>query len=132
MNRFFKIIIEIQFQRRSEESADLLAEKSRVAEEEALLSQKAAEAEQEIARLRVSSMRKDEEKVTLERKTRDAEMLTARLVKESERRADEANRLKEELIKARAAEKLAKEKLLDFLSRTTYTTSSTTASPISV
>lgn len=133
MNRFFQIIIEIQFQRRSEESADLLAEKSRVAEEEALLlSQKAAEAEQEIARLRVSSMRKDEEKVTLERKTRDAEMLTARLVKESERRADEANRLKEELIKARAAEKLAKEKLLDFLSRTTYTTSSTTASPISV
>lgn len=51
-------------QRRSEESADLLAEKSRVAEEEArLLSQKAAEAEQEITRLRLTALRKDEEKV---------------------------------------------------------------------
>jgi merlin protein len=45
-------------QRRSEETADLLAEKSRVAEEEAmLLSQKAAEAEQEITRLRLGVMK---------------------------------------------------------------------------
>ncbi|CAH0548833.1 unnamed protein product [Brassicogethes aeneus] len=117
--------------RRSEESADLLAEKSRVAEEEAiLLSQKASEAEQEIKRLRLTAMRKDEEKVTLERKTREAEMLTARLVEESERRAAEANRLKDELLKARAAEKQAKEKLLDFLSRSTYHGSSA-PSPIS-
>lgn len=51
-------------QRRSEESADLLAEKSRVAEEEAmLLSQKAAEAEQEITRIRLNAMRTEEEKV---------------------------------------------------------------------
>ncbi|XP_019874743.1 merlin [Aethina tumida] len=117
--------------RRSEESADLLAEKSRVAEEEAiLLSQKASEAEQEIKRLRLTAMRKDEEKVTLERKTREAEMLTARLVEESERRAAEADKLKDELLKARAAEKQAKEKLLDFLSRSTYTASSVT-SPLS-
>ncbi|CAH2005429.1 unnamed protein product [Acanthoscelides obtectus] len=119
--------------RRSEESADLLAEKSRVAEEEArLLSQKAAEAEQEITRLRLTALRKDEEKVSLERKTREAEMLTARLVEESEKRAAEANKLKEELMRARAAEKQAKEKLLDFLSRTTSSyTGSNTASPIS-
>ncbi|XP_023015416.1 ezrin/radixin/moesin family protein merlin [Leptinotarsa decemlineata] len=118
--------------RRSEESADLLAEKSRVAEEEArLLSQKASEAEQEITRLRLTAMRKDEEKVSLERKTREAEMLTARLVEESEKRAAEANKLKDELLKARAAEKQAKEKLLDFLSRTTSYNSSATASPIS-
>ncbi|KAG5871078.1 hypothetical protein JTB14_008970 [Gonioctena quinquepunctata] len=118
--------------RRSEESADLLAEKSRVAEEEArLLSQKAAEAEQEITRLRLTAMRKDEEKVSLERKTREAEMLTARLVEESEKRAAEANKLKDELLKARAAEKQAKEKLLDFLSRTTSYNGSNTASPIS-
>ncbi|ENN72476.1 hypothetical protein YQE_10818, partial [Dendroctonus ponderosae] len=111
--------------RRSEETADLLAEKSRVAEEEStLLSQKAAEAEQEITRLRLTAMRKDEEKVTLERKTRDAELLTARLVEESERRAAEANKLKDELLKARAAEKQAKEKLLDFLSRSTLSGSS--------
>lgn len=108
--------------RRSEETADLLAEKSRVAEEEAmLLSQKAAEAEQEITRLRLGAMKTEEEKVHLERKTREAEMLTARLVDESERRAAEAERLKDELIKARLAEKQAKEKLLEFLSRSAYT-----------
>ncbi|KAJ8942498.1 hypothetical protein NQ314_010050 [Rhamnusium bicolor] len=136
--------------RRSEESADLLAEKSRVAEEEArLLSQKAAEAEQEITRLRLTAMRKDEEKLSRmskkynsqklsvllspwKEKTREAEMLTARLVEESEKRVAEANKLKDELLKARAAEKQAKEKLLDFLSRTTSYVGSNTASPISV
>jgi len=107
--------------RRSEETADLLAEKSRVAEEEAmLLSQKAAEAEQEITRLRLGAIKTEEEKVHLERKTREAELLTARLVDESERRAAEADRLKDELLKARLAEKQAKEKLLEFLSRNAY------------
>lgn len=54
----------------------------------------------------------------LERKTREAEFLTARLVEESEKRAAEAERLKAELLAARVAEKQAKEKLLNFLSRT--------------
>lgn len=103
--------------RRSEETADLLAEKSRVAEEEALLlGQKASEAEHEISRVRLTALKTEEEKAQLERKTREAEQLTARLVDESERRAAEANRLKEELLKARIAEKQAKEKLLEFLS----------------
>lgn len=52
----------------------------------------------------------------LERKTREAEFLTARLVEESERRAAEAERLKDHLLRARLAEKQAKEKLLEFLS----------------
>ncbi|XP_011298566.1 merlin isoform X1 [Fopius arisanus] len=108
--------------RRSEETADLLAEKSRVAEEEAmLLSQKASEAEQEITRIRLNNMKTEEEKVHLERKTREAELLTERLVQESERRAAEAEKLKDELLKARIAEKEAKEKLLEFLSRNAYT-----------
>ncbi|KAK6636371.1 hypothetical protein RUM43_010031 [Polyplax serrata] len=103
--------------RRSEETAELLAEKSKVAEEEALLlSQKASEAEQEITRIRLSAMKTEEEKVLLERKTREAEFLTARLVEESERRAAEAERLKDHLLRARLAEKQAKEKLLEFLS----------------
>ncbi|KAE8744438.1 hypothetical protein FOCC_FOCC008913 [Frankliniella occidentalis] len=110
--------------RRSEQTADLLAEKSRVAEEEAmLLSQKAAKAEQEINRIRLTAMKTEEEKVHLERKTQEAERLTARLVDESERRAAEADRLKDELLKARIAEKQAKEKLLQFLSRTASPTS---------
>ncbi|KAH9640529.1 hypothetical protein HF086_001578 [Spodoptera exigua] len=105
--------------RRSEETAELLAEKGRVAEEEAsLLAQKAADAERENARLRLSAIKTEEEKVHLERKTREAEYLTARLVEESEKRAAEAERLKAELVAARMAEKQAKEKLLNFLSRT--------------
>ncbi|XP_011858783.1 PREDICTED: merlin-like [Vollenhovia emeryi] len=109
-------------QRRSEETADLLAEKSRVAEEEAmLLSQKASEAKQEITRIRLNNMKTEEEKVHLERKTREAELLTERLVQESERRAAEAEKLKDELLRARIAEKEAKEKLLEFLSRNAYT-----------
>ncbi|XP_022902705.1 merlin [Onthophagus taurus] len=117
--------------RRSEESADLLAEKSRVAEEEALLlSQKATKAEQEMTKMRLNVMRSEEERVTLERKTREAELLTARLVEESERRALEANKLKDELLKARTAEKLAKEKLLDFLNRGRYG-GSVASSPLS-
>lgn len=63
-----RIIILLYFffhsQRRSEETADLLAEKSRVAEEEAmLLSQKASEAEHEITRIRLTAMKTEEEKV---------------------------------------------------------------------
>lgn len=112
---------------RSEETADLLAEKSRVAEEEAmLLSQKASEAEQEITRIRLNNMKTEEEKVHLERKTREAELLTERLVQESERRAAEAEKLKDELLRARIAEKEAKEKLLEFLSRNAYNTTITT------
>ncbi|CAH1722439.1 unnamed protein product [Aphis gossypii] len=111
--------------RRSEETADLLAEKSRVAEEEAmLLGQKASEAEHKITQFRLTALKTEEEKVSLERKTREAEQLTARLVDESERRAAEANKLKEELLRARVAEKQAKEKLLEFLSRNAYVNTS--------
>lgn len=90
-----------------------------------LLSQKASEAEQEITRIRLNNMKTEEEKVHLERKTREAELLTERLVQESERRAAEAEKLKDELLRARIAEKEAKEKLLEFLSRNAYTASIT-------
>lgn len=121
--------------RRSEEAADLLAEKSRVAEEEAaLLGRKAAEAEQEVQRARLTALRTEEEKHALERKTREAELLTQRLVEESERRASEAVRLKDELLRARVAEKQAKEKLLEWVgvevgSGRTATASSSRAPP---
>ena len=43
---------------RSEESADLLAEKARIAEEEALLlTRKSAEAEAEVQRIKISAMK---------------------------------------------------------------------------
>ncbi|CAB0029325.1 unnamed protein product [Trichogramma brassicae] len=64
-------------------------------------------------------------KVHLEQKTRDAVRLTEMLVQESEKRAIEEKKLKDELLKARVAEKEAKEKLLEFLSRNAYTTTIT-------
>lgn len=101
-----------------------MAEKNRVAEEEAmLLSRKASEVEHEISRMRLNALKTEEEKVQLERKSREAETLTFRLVEESKKRATEAERLKNELIHARVAEKEAKEKLLTFLSRTTIAAS---------
>ncbi|XP_055590272.1 moesin/ezrin/radixin homolog 2 isoform X1 [Uranotaenia lowii] len=104
--------------RRSEEAAELLAEKNRLAEEEAmLLSHKALEVEQEINRMRMTARKTEEEKVYLERKTQEAELLTARMIEESRKRSLEAEKLKNELIHARVAEKEAKEKLLNFLSR---------------
>lgn len=93
-----------------------------------LLSQKASEAEQEITRIRLNNMKTEEEKVHLEQKTRDAVRLTEMLVQESEKRALEEKRLKDELLRARIAEKEAKEKLLEFLSRNTYTS----AIPVSI
>ncbi|XP_055537033.1 merlin isoform X1 [Wyeomyia smithii] len=105
--------------RRSEEAAELLAEKNRLAEEEALLlSHKALEVEQEINRMRMTARKTEEEKIYLERKTQEAELLTARMIEESRKRSMEADKLKNELIHARVAEKEAKEKLLTFLSRT--------------
>lgn len=48
----------MSIQRRSEETADLLAEKSRVAEEEAmLLGQKASEAEHKITQFRLTALK---------------------------------------------------------------------------
>lgn len=75
-------------QLRSEETADLLAEKAQIAEEEAkLLAHKAAEAEQERQRLEVTAMKTKEEKRLMEQKMREAEQLAVKLVEQSERRS---------------------------------------------
>jgi len=50
-------------------------------EESMLLSRKAMEVEQEIARLKTYALKTEEEKIHLERKSREAESLTARLCK---------------------------------------------------
>ncbi|XP_076042758.1 ezrin/radixin/moesin family protein merlin [Oratosquilla oratoria] len=101
---------------RSEETAELLAEKSQIAEEEArLLTQKATEAEQECQRIRMLSAKTEEEKMHMEQKVREVELLVSTMVDEGERRASEAERLKQELIGARKSEKIAREKLHDFL-----------------
>lgn len=91
---------------RSEESAELLAEKSMVAEHEAmLLQQKASNAETELARVKVRS---EEERHSMERKVH-------LMVEEAERRQQEAEGLRQEVQVARDAEKEAKVKLMDFL-----------------
>eukprot|EP00096_Caligus_rogercresseyi_P002211 TRINITY_DN1428_c0_g1_i2.p1 TRINITY_DN1428_c0_g1~~TRINITY_DN1428_c0_g1_i2.p1 ORF type:complete len:514 (-),score=225.17 TRINITY_DN1428_c0_g1_i2:395-1936(-) len=109
---------------RSEESADLLAEKSVIAEQEsALLQQKATEAESEVQRIKLSVIKTEEEKSLMENKARDAELLVNRLAEEAERRKNEADELKKELDLARDAEKTAKEKLMTFLSSSVPITS---------
>ncbi|KAG2459482.1 TYW1 synthase, partial [Polypterus senegalus] len=117
---------------RSEETADLLAEKAQIAEEEAkLLAHKAAEAEQERQRLEVTAMKTKEEKRLMEQKMREAELLAVKLVEESERRhpilniflciyrTKEADHLKQDLSEAKDAERRAKQKLLE-ITRSTY------------
>ncbi|XP_061750133.1 merlin-like isoform X6 [Nerophis ophidion] len=103
---------------RSEQTADLLAEKAQVAEEEAkLLAQKAAEAETETQRVKVTAMRGQEERRLMEQKMLEAEMLALKMAEESERRAQEAEQLKQDLLEAREAEHRAKHTLLELTSR---------------
>uniref|UniRef100_A0A8C4NZY5 NF2, moesin-ezrin-radixin like (MERLIN) tumor suppressor b n=1 Tax=Dicentrarchus labrax TaxID=13489 RepID=A0A8C4NZY5_DICLA len=105
---------------RSEETADLLAEKAQIAEEEAkLLAHKAADAEQERQRLEVTAMKTKEEKRLMEQKMREAEQLAVKLVEQSERRLKEADHLKQDLTEAKDAERRAKQKLLE-ITKTTY------------
>ncbi|MGH0176863.1 UNVERIFIED_CONTAM: hypothetical protein FKN15_006139 [Acipenser sinensis] len=105
---------------RSEETADLLAEKAQIAEEEAkLLAHKAAEAEQEMQRLEVTALKTKEERRLMEQKMREAELLAVKLVEESERRSKESDNLKQDLSEAKDAERRAKQKLLE-ITKSTY------------
>lgn len=95
--------------RRSQEYAELLDQKVRLAEEEALLlSQKSSDAEAEVQRIRVSAIRTEEEK-------RIAELRATQL---AERSGRESELLRVELLKAKTAEKEAKEKLFQLLRAT--------------
>uniref|UniRef100_A0A4W2F7T8 NF2, moesin-ezrin-radixin like (MERLIN) tumor suppressor n=1 Tax=Bos indicus x Bos taurus TaxID=30522 RepID=A0A4W2F7T8_BOBOX len=108
-------------QMRSEETADLLAEKAQITEEEAkLLAQKAAEAEQEMQRIKATAIRTEEEKRLMEQKVLEAEVLALKMAEESERRAKEADQLKQDLQEAREAERRAKQKLLEITTKPTY------------
>uniref|UniRef100_A0A674MFJ4 Merlin n=1 Tax=Takifugu rubripes TaxID=31033 RepID=A0A674MFJ4_TAKRU len=109
---------------RSEQTADLLAEKAQIAEEEAkLLAQKAAEAETEMQRIKVTAIRSQEERRLMEQKMLEAEILALKMAEESERRAKEAEQLKQDLQEAKESERRAKNKLLEITSRTVHTVS---------
>ncbi|MFH4981461.1 hypothetical protein AB6A40_008170 [Gnathostoma spinigerum] len=85
--------------RKTEETAQLLAEKARVSEEEALvLSKRASEAEAECQRIKMSHMKAEETKLSLEKKARDAELMAHRLVEESERRNQEVHMYRSQLL----------------------------------
>lgn len=104
--------------RRTEETAEMYAEKSRVKEEEVMLTQhKAHTFQREMERLRENAEKTEKEKKELEIKMRHAEFYVSTLTEEKEIRAAEADDLKKELICARAAEREAKQKLFNFLSR---------------
>lgn len=102
--------------RQAEETAKLFAEKAQLVEEEAmLLTRKAAEAEAEIQRIKISVIKTEEEKLFMEQKVLEAELIACRMVDESERRAAEAEKLKDELYKARLAEKQARDELQEIV-----------------
>ncbi|XP_068680990.1 merlin-like isoform X1 [Montipora capricornis] len=104
---------------KSEEMGELLAEKARVAEEEAvLLGKKASDAEEEIKRLRMCISRQSgDERIAVERRAREvAEERLKRVLQEAEVGKREALILKEDLMKSRQAERLAKQKLVEFTS----------------
>ncbi|KAF2367130.1 FERM C-terminal PH-like domain [Trinorchestia longiramus] len=102
--------------KRSEESSELLLEKSHIADEESrLLTQKALEAEKELQQMKLHSAKTQEEKLMLEQKVKETELLVSKLLKEGEKRSDESERLKNSLLGSRLAEKQAKEKLLEFV-----------------
>ncbi|XP_041348880.1 merlin-like [Gigantopelta aegis] len=99
---------------RSEKTADLLAEKVKIMDEEAsLLRERAQEQDNEVHRIKLSAIKTEEERILMEHRAREAEQIASKLLEESERRAKEADAMKDELLKARIAEKFAKDKLLD-------------------
>uniref|UniRef100_A0A5S6QQP4 Moesin/ezrin/radixin homolog 1 n=1 Tax=Trichuris muris TaxID=70415 RepID=A0A5S6QQP4_TRIMR len=102
--------------KRSEETADLLAEKAQISEEEAMvLTKRAADAEGEIQRMRLTAIKNEEEKFMMERKAREAELIATRMVEESETRTREAEKLKQDLVRARQSEQLARSKLQEMI-----------------
>ncbi|XP_077378752.1 merlin isoform X2 [Festucalex cinctus] len=103
---------------RSEQTADLLAEKAQIAEEEAkLLAQKAAEAEAETKRIKATAMRGHEERRLMEHKMLEADRMALKMAEQSQRRAKEAEQLRQDLLEARQSEHRAKHKLLEITSR---------------
>lgn len=87
-------VFHIPLQLRSEQTADLLAEKAQIAEEEAkLLAQKAAEAETEMQRIKVTAIRGQEERRLMEQKMLEAEILALKMAEESERRYGDEDRV---------------------------------------
>lgn len=71
-----------------------MAEKAQIAEEEAkLLAQKAAEAETEMQRIKVTAIRGQEERRLMEQKMLEAEILALKMAEESERRYGDEDRV---------------------------------------
>lgn len=111
----------IQFQRRSEDAAEIYAEKSRVNQEQVLLTEhKAHTFKQEMDRLRETAIKTEREKIDLEKKMRDTEYFVTVLSEEKDKKAAEADKLKQELLYARSSEREATQKLLGFLSRSVH------------
>ncbi|XP_058141964.1 merlin-like isoform X2 [Dasypus novemcinctus] len=95
----------------SQEAVELLAEKAQIAEEEAkLLAQSVAEAEQKQQLLELTALKTKEERGLVEQKLREAENVVMNLVRESDRRSKEAELLRQDLQKAREAERRARQR----------------------
>ncbi|KAM9320084.1 merlin-like [Gastrophryne carolinensis] len=99
---------------RSNEAAELLAEKVQIAEDEAkLLAQEAVEARQELKRLEMTVLKNKEEMRMMEKKMGESDYITLRVLEDSDRRVKEVELLKQDLLNSREAERLAKQRLLE-------------------
>lgn len=114
---------------RSEETAQLLAEKIEIAEvETGLLLRKSHEAEAAYERVKQEKAKTDEEKRQLERKAVDAEDMARKMSEDAARRQAEVQALSRQLEAARLAEREARQQLVT-LSTTSSTAGSRVMSP---
>ena len=91
-----------------------------------LLQQKAAEAENEVQRIKLSVMESEEEKMMMKAKVHESEQMVQRLMEDAERRKQESDDLKKEVHSAREEERRAKEKLIEYISTSTSLNPTTT------
>lgn len=113
----------------SEKNAQLMAEKMRLAEEKTLfLSQKAAEAQVEIQRIKVTAIKTEEEKHLMQRKFEEAELKAQQILENNQHRLKEAEQLKAQLYNAKLAEQKAKINLAHLLQKLNTSSSSIASS----
>ena len=71
----------------AEETQQLIAERARISEQEAMeMAKRANDAEAEVQRIKISHLRAEESKMVLERKVQDAEILAQRLIQQQQQR----------------------------------------------
>ena len=95
------------------ETANVMSEKAKYAQDEAaLIDQKAMEAEKLVQQLQMDVMQSQQDRHELERQVGEAQKMASDMVDEAERLQRQAEQFRQEMLKAQSFEKLARDKLL--------------------